>query len=105
MQSNIYVVIGVVVFLLFELFIIYDLFKVIKLKNYTKLWIPATIDTILFMVISILIYIVLNMPMAPTNYRSTVFTKMYLLQGRVQLLVTTFLFIRIALIPKFKIKK
>lgn len=101
MQIDIYEVIGVVVLFLFEVFIIYDLFRIIKLKKYTLLWIPVIVDLILLILVSILLYIVFNIS---NDYQSVSFAEMYLLRAEVQALGTIFSFIRVVLVERLKRK-
>lgn len=101
MQIDIYGVIGVIVLFLFEVFIIYDLFKIIKLKKYTLLWIPVIVDMMLLILLSIFLYTVFNIS---SDYQSVSFAEMYLLRAKVQALGAVFLFTRVVLVKKLKRK-
>jgi len=101
MQIDIYEVIAVIVLFLFEVFIIYDLFRIIKLKRYTLLWIPVIVDLILLILLSIFLYTIFNIS---SDYQSVSFAEMYLLRAEVQALGAIFSFIRVVLVKRLKRK-
>lgn len=89
----------VILLALFGVLIIYDLFRVIKFRKYTVIFVPVILDIILLIVICILLYMAFNIPI---DYKSLEFTRMYLLQTRVKFLGVIFTFIRVVLIQKLK---
>lgn len=101
MQIDIYEVIGVIVLFLFGVLIIYDLYRIMKLKKYTLLWIPVIVDMILLILLSIFLYTVFNIS---SDYQSVSFAEMYLLRAEVQALGAVFLFIRVVLVERLKRK-
>lgn len=104
MQIDIYEVIGVIgviVLFLFGVLIIYDLYRIMKLKKYTLLRIPVIVDMILLILLSIFLYTVFNIS---SDYQSVSFAEMYLLRAKVQALGAAFLFIRVVLVKRLKRK-
>lgn len=97
MEKSFYERLAYILYIGFELIIIYDLYKVIKFKKYSIIWIPIVIDVILFGLIAIFLYTLINISISFS-------AEDYLVNGIVLSLVGIFAFIRVVLVEKLKIK-